>query len=392
MISLMRDTFLHERETLDALADYLRTYPRRLSMDALCAEFEQKFAAWQGRKHAVLVNSGASANLAIFQALLNLGKLPHGASVGFSALTWATNVMPLLQLGFKTVPIDVDPTTLNIASDIFFDAYWKRPMPALFVTNALGLLPDLNLINHLCRQFDTLLIEDNCESLGSELPSGRAGNFSFAASFSFFVAHHMSTIEGGMVCTDDDNMAEMLRMVRANGWDRNLTAQQQAHWRAAHGVSSELQAKYTFYVSAYNMRPTEITGFLGLQQLKYLDENITLRERHFNTLECVAAVNGDLISLDHAHMSRVSPFGFPVLCRTAELRADYLARFAGAGVEVRPIIAGNIVRQPFYAPYRDDNLVLPGADTVERTGFYCGLYPDLTSSEMEVLKSCLMKK
>lgn len=381
----MKTTFAQERETLTALWAWLATYPKRLSMGEYCEAFERAFASWQGRKHAVLFNSGGSANLAIWQALLSGGYVVPGARVGFSALTWATNVAPLLQLGFKTIPVDVDPCTLNINSEAML-----YHMKALFVTNALGYLPHLAHLRQRCADEGILLIEDNCESLGSEVAEGKAGNFGLASTFSFFVAHTMSTIEGGMVCTDDDQLDELLRMVRANGWDRNLTAAQQAKWRAKYGICSEFDAKYTFYVPGFNLRPTEITGFLGLEQLKHLDSAIDARIKHFDALESVARQNDDFEALEHGHMTRLAPFAFPVLCKTKELRDKYVARFGGAGVEIRPVIAGNIARQPFYAPVSDyPDWPLPGADKVEQCGFYFGIYPELTTADLETLKSCL---
>lgn len=386
MIPLMREAFTHERETRQALADWLVNTDARLSMGDLCAAFESAFADWQGRRYAVLFNSGSSANLAILQALQNLGRLPMGSSVGFSALTWATNVMPLLQLDYNTVPLDVDPCTLNVMASTA--AQHLGRLRALFITNALGYLPDLDHLRVLCEQHGVLLIEDNCESLGSELAAGKAGNFGIAASFSFFVAHHMSTIEGGMACTDDAELAEMLKMVRANGWDRSLTSEQRTKWRARYGLTSDFEAAYTFYVPAYNLRPTEITGFLGLQQLGYLDEAIAARIGHFSELETAARENDDLEVLDHDHMTRLSPFAFPVLCKTKELRDRYAASFMRAGVEIRPVIAGNIARQPFYRQWHN-GAPLPGADRVERNGFYFGIYPELTPYDVNLLKACL---
>ena len=149
----------------------------------------------------------------------------------------------------------------------------------------LGFVGDLDKIKKVCEERDIILIEDNCESLGTQLPSGKAGNFGLGASFSFFVAHHMSTIEGGMVCTNDEEFAEMLRIVRANGWDRNLSASQQIKWRKKYNITSEFEAKYTFYDLAFNVRPTEITGFLGLFQLQFLDGNIKTREENYLRLE-----------------------------------------------------------------------------------------------------------
>jgi CDP-6-deoxy-D-xylo-4-hexulose-3-dehydrase len=382
----MRSTCYREEETMTALSRWLLSFPNKLSMSKYCGRFEMMFAFWQQTKHAVLFNSGASANLAILQSLLNLKYLPKGSTVGFSALTWATNVMPLMQLGFDTVPVDVDPCTLNVMSYTLESVI--DDLDALFITNALGILPDLDRIRALCDERDVPLIEDNCESLGSQLPSGNAGNFGIASSFSFFVAHHMSTIEGGMVCTDDDDLADMLRMVRANGWDRSLSKEKQQLWRLNHGIDSEFDAKYTFYVPAYNLRPTEITGFLGLQQIKHVDEAIAIRVGYFAELEDVLRANDDLIPLNHDHMTRLSPFAFPVLCKTPELRAKYMQRFTEADVEIRPVIAGNIARQPFYR-HQNGHYKLPGADFVERCGFYFGIYPELTRADLETLKTCL---
>ena len=385
-IPLMRSTCYREQETLTELAKWLLTFPDKLSMSTYCARFEQVFAYWQKRQHAVLFNSGGSANLAMMQALLNLGRLPKGGRVGFSALTWATNVMPLIQLGFETLPIDVDPCTLNTMSVNLRPVI--ESLDALFITNALGFLPDLDGIRYLCNFFGVTLIEDNCESLGSENKWNKAGNFGIAASFSFFVAHHMSTIEGGMAVTDDDELAEMLRMVRANGWDRNLDKRQQEQWRKRHYIESEFDAAYTFYVPAYNLRPTEITGFLGLQQMKHVDEAIRIRGEYFAELETILKTNDDLIPIQHDHMTVLSPFAFPVLCKTPELREVYKIRFARAGVEIRPVIAGNIARQPFYR-HLNGHYDLPGADFVERCGFYFGIYPELTRDDLETLKGCL---
>jgi CDP-6-deoxy-D-xylo-4-hexulose-3-dehydrase len=388
MIPLMKSAFLNEVETKEALAQFIVKAPR-LSMGEQCARFEEEFAAFQGTNEAVLFNSGGSANLAMLQSLKNLGRLKDGDRVGFSALTWSTNLMPIIQLGMQPVAIDCEPTTLNVMSWKLNERLEDAEIQALFITNALGYAGDLDAIRQICRERNIILIEDNCEALGTELPKGKTGSFGEMASFSFFVAHHMSTIEGGMVCTKDQELAEMLRIVRANGWDRNLKAFQQHKWRKKHNISSEFDAKYTFYDLGYNFRPTEITGFLGRYQLKFLNDNIAMRERNHISLDEVVKENPDLVTLDRAHISVLSSFAFPVLCKTPELRERYLAQFAGAGVEVRPMIAGNIQKQPFYRKYVPDSYELPGADKIHKCGFYCGNYPELTEVDLQTLYSCL---
>ena len=391
MIPLMKNPFMHVSRTKEELASFiLRT--NRFSMGPECRKFEERFAQAQGAREATLFNSGGSANLAMLQALVNLGRLKQGDRVGFSALTWSTNVMPMFQLGLIPVPIDCTPTTLNVMKKDILTRLAEVDLTAVFITNAMGFTGDLVEIRDLCRERGIILLEDNCEALGTALPGGlKSGSFGVMASFSFFIAHHMSTVEGGMVCTDDDELVEMLRMVRANGWDRNLTAAQQRKWRKKYGIHSEFLAKYTFYDLGYNVRPTEITGFLGCCQLAYLKETVAARERIYEHLAKVSAKNPDLVDLDRSHIEVLSCFSFPVLCKTAELRDTYLAQFSGAGVEVRPMIAGNIQNQPFYSKYAERRYDLPGTDFIDTCGFYCGNYPELTEADLEVLASCLEK-
>lgn len=388
MIPLMKSTFLNEFETKQALADFILHAPK-LSMGSKCSEFEREFANFQGSAHGVLFNSGSSANLAMLQSLKNLGKLRKGDKVGFSALTWSTNVMPIIQLDLEPVPIDCEPQTLNAMAHNLEDRLKKCDLKAFFITNALGFAGDLDRIRELCERYDILLIEDNCEALGTELDGGKAGTFGSMGSFSFFVAHHMSTIEGGMVCTDDSKLAEMLRIVRANGWDRNLNASQQRGWRERYNIKSEFYAKYAFFDLGYNLRPTEITGFLGLYQLQFLEENIRKRESNYIRLEAIYTENPDFIVLNRRHLLTLSNFAFPVLCKTPKLKDKYLSQFAGAGVEIRPMLAGNIQKQPFYAKYSGSAYSLPGTDMIHTCGFYCGNYPELLESDLEILGSCL---
>lgn len=390
MIPLMRNAFFKEHETRRALSEFI-LQGDKLSMGERCLGFEKAFAKRQGRSHAVLFNSGGSANLALMQALRNQGRLAPGDKIGFSALTWSTNVMPVLQMGFAPVPIDCEPSLLNVTSGKLEERIRAVDLKALFLTNALGFTGDLDRIRKTCLDAGILFLEDNCESLGTELPSGKAGNFGLGSTFSFFVAHHMSTIEGGMAVTDDDDLADMLRIVRANGWDRNLAAVKQLKWRKRFNVRSELQAKYTFYDLGFNFRPTEITGFLGLFQMEFLEENIRIRERNHLAIERVMRANDDLVPIDHGHISRLSPFALPVLCRDERLRDHYLAEFSGAGIEVRPIIAGNIQAQPFYERYVTDRFDLPGAVFIDRCGFYCGNYPELGESDIDLICGCLLR-
>ena len=164
-----------------------------------------------------------------------------------------------------------------------------------------------------------------------------------------------------MVCTDDHDFAEMLRIVRANGWDRNIHPERQKHWRGKHNINSEFEANYTFFDLGYNLRPTEITGFLGLYQLQFLDENIKTRVENFLKAEEIMKKNSDLLILDRSHIDVMSSFVIPVVCKTPELRDKYVKKFEEAGIEVRPMIAGNMQKQPFYKKYVEESKSLKGA-------------------------------
>jgi len=388
-VPLMRYAFIEEKATRKELAHFILEAPR-LSMGEQCAEFEKQFAQYQERVHAVLFNSGGSANLALLRALKNLGRLTDEDKVGFTAVTWSTNVMPIIELGLMPVPVDCELETLNAESGNFLEALEQNDLKAFFLTNVLGFTGDLDRIREICQERGIVLIEDNCESLGSELREGKAGNFGVASTFSFFVAHHMSTIEGGMVCTSDPELDRMLRIVRANGWDRNLSQDDKAALRRTYEVADEFTASYTFYDLAYNLRPTEITGFLGQVQLRFLPESIERRFENYKRLADAVSKNNELRLPKPKYQTKLSSFAFPMLCREAKLRPKYLERLAKAGIECRPIIAGNMQRQPFYKKYVREHRDLPNADDIHGCGFYVGNYPELTEDDLAAIAACLM--
>jgi CDP-6-deoxy-D-xylo-4-hexulose-3-dehydrase len=379
----MKNTFFKEKETREKLANFILTAPR-LSMGEKCLEFEKEFAKYQGRKHAVFVNSGSSANLILLQALLNLKKIKKGENIGFSAITWATNVMPITQLGFNAIPIDVSEKNLNI--DIENLVELKEKIKVLFLTNLLGFSGKLNKIREYCNKNKIILLEDNCESLGSKLNGEKLGNFGLASTFSFFVGHHLSTIEGGMVCTDDEELYNMLVMVRAHGWSRNVDKKTEIKLKEKFNIS-DFYNKYTFYYPGYNVRPAEINGFLGLEQLKYINEMNQKRVKNFEKYNAIANKNLDFIKLELSHMEFNSNFAYPVICKTKEIFSKCLEKFKD--VEIRPIVGGSMVEQPFF---ENKNKKCPVAKKIHELGFYLPNNPDLTEEEVNYICQILGQK
>ena len=388
-IPLMRNAFINEAETKKQLAEFILN-ANFFSMGKECAKFEEKFAKWQGCKYALLFNSGGSANLALIQSLKSLGRLKDGDKVGFSSLTWSTNVMPIIQMGLIPVPIDVDKNTVNVMSYNLLDRLKETDLQAFFATNVLGYSGDLDKIKEICDEKGIVFIEDNCEGLGGRIAGDRFGNFGVGSTFSFFVAHHMSTIEGGMFCTNDSELCRMMKITRANGWDRNVTLDEQAAMRKPYNINP-FYAKYSFYNLAFNMRPTEITGFLGQTQMQYLDENIRKRVANHAQFDAVIRANDELIHIEYGHLDNISPFGFIVLCKSPELRNKYLLKFMEAEIEVRPVIAGNMQNQPFYKNYVEKMYDLPNTDFINACGFYSGNYPEMTQDDIDIICRCLHK-
>ena len=357
-------------------------------MNQQCAQFEIDFAKKQGRKYAVYVNNGSVANLLLIQSLLNLGVLSKGDTIGFSALTWSTNVMPLIQLGLNPVAIDCELETLNVSPQKLEE--YISGLKSLFLTNVLGFCDDIETIKRMCEKHNVILLEDNCESMGSKVGNIHLGNFGLASTFSFFIGHHMSTIEGGMVCTDDDDLHDYLVMGRAHGWDRNLSLESQRKLRKQSGID-DFYAKYTFYDLASNFRPTEINGFIGNTQLPYWDEIVNGRVDNFRHYYDALLNNVDFYHYKLDHMSLVSNFAMPVICKTKDLADSYKARFEEAGVEIRPIIAGNMLNQPFYQKYVKDMAPRPNSELIHENGFYFGNNPEMTAEEITILCGLLEK-
>jgi len=388
MIPLIQSTFYNEKKTLNQLASFIKS-SHYLSFGKQCQSFEKQFAKWQGRKYGVLVNSGSSANLAIIQSLLNLHLLKRGDAVGFSAITWSTNVMPLIQLGLQPVPIDIELDTLNISSQNLQHTLKTSKIKALFITNLLGFCDDIDRIAQICQDNKILLIEDNCESLGSIYKGKKLGNYGLASTVSFYVGHHMSTIEGGAVVTDNSALAEMLNLVRAHGWDRNLSFAKQEKLRKRFEVNSTFYSRYTFYDLGYNLRPTEITGFLGKLQLTYLDQIIKKRQDNFLYFAKYLYTNERYYPLRYAHMDLVSNFAVPLICTSKKIR-EHIVKNCDGKVEIRPIVGGNMVSQPFMKKYTDLKELCPNATIIHDQGLYFGNNPDLTRKNMTRLKDLFL--
>lgn len=388
MIKLVKSTFYKEDNIKNKLGNFIKK-SNYLSLGPECVKFEKNFAKFQGRKYCVFFNSGSSANLALIQSLHNLGKIQTNDYAAFSALTWPTNVFPLIQLGLKPIPVDVELTTLNVSSRKLAKIIAKYPLKIFFLTNLLGFCDDIEKIREICKEKKIILIEDNCESLGTVYKGQKLGNFGLASTFSFFVGHHISTIEGGAVCTDDKDLYIMLMLIRAHGWDRNLPKKYQNKLRKQFKVSSTFYAKYTFYELAYNLRPTEINAFIGNLQLKLVNKIIKIRNKNFLKIAPILYAKNKYYPIKYEHIDFLSNFAIPLICKNEQIR-DKLIKKCRGKIEIRPVVGGDITEQPFFKKYSSEFVRLmdgSNAKLIHRQGLYFGNNPELTKEEIkEIIK------
>jgi len=379
-IPLIKSTFYKEKETKRSLIEFIRR-AQKLSMGDYVFKFEREFAKWQGRKYAVMVNSGSSANLVLLEALKNLGILKEGDAIAFSAVTWSTNVFPIIQLKFKPIPIDLEMGTLNTSPLQLEKAYKKYNFKALFLTNLLGFSDDITSIKEFTEKHRIIFIEDNCESLGSEYKGIKLGNFGLASTFSFYVGHHLSTIEGGMILTDNFDLYEMLKIVRNHGWARDLSQTTKYKLRKKFKIDKFYEL-YTFYDLGYNLRPTEIQGFLGLSQLEFLPEIIKKREGNFLKM-AVLYKNKNFIPLSLNGLTRISNFGFPFIVKHDKIYKNLINFLIKKGIETRPLVGGNMTFQPFWKKYIKKQFQLSNANFLHHRCFYIGNNPEMTEEDIE---------
>lgn len=296
--------------------------------------------------------------------------------------------MPLMQLGYTPVPIDIELDTLNVSLETFKKSIEGKSIKALFITNVLGFCDNIDEIAAYCESNNILLIEDNCESMGTVYKGKKLGNYGLASTFSTYIWHHMSTIEGGMVCTDDRDFYINLVMTRAHGWDRNLPSDIQEEIRAKYGVWG-FYAKYAFYTLGYNVRPNEVNGFIGLDQMQYLDEIVEKRELNFKRFVALVNANPDFFPIRYEHIDVLSNFALPIVCRNPESLEKYKARFEKKDVEIRPIISWDITEHIFWQEAYGKLDKTTTAQLVHRQGFYFWNSPEYTEEEMNILLELL---
>lgn len=335
--------------------------------------FERDFAQLFGSRYAVMVNSGSSANLLMIAALFFTQnpalKLKAGDEVIVPAVSWSTTYHPLQQYGLRVKFVDVDLNTLNYDMEALASAITDRTR-MIFVVNLLGNPNDFAALEQLIAGRNIFMIEDNCESMGATFNGKQAGTFGVMGSYSSFFSHHISTMEGGMITTDDEELYHILLSIRAHGWTRNLPKENRVT-----GVKSDdpFEESFKFVLPGYNVRPLELSGALGVEQLKKLPNLIEQRRNNGKLFQAAMADNPlVMIQQETGHSSW---FGFSLIARPGSgmTRKAMLERLHKAGFECRPIVAGNFAKNDC-VKYFDHEVhgELRNADYLDQHGLFVG--------------------
>tara|TARA_B100000686_G_C16723881_1_gene936625 strand:+ start:225 stop:1409 length:1185 start_codon:yes stop_codon:yes gene_type:complete len=360
------------------------------SMGENVKKFENEFAAYIGTKYAIMVNSGSSANLIGFHALklLKFKDADHQIKVAVPAVSWSTTYFPLQQLGFKLVFIDVDINNFNMDLGMLEEVAQNHELDFVCGVSLLGNPMDFDRLESICRDNNILYVEDNCESLGAEYDGKKTGGFGLFGSFSFFFSHHLVTMEGGMVCTDNSELADYARSLRAHGWLREVDKNSNLH--ALLADVSDFEKKFRFVVPGYNLRPIEMEAAIGLVQLQKAESFFEFRRANYHKIREIISKYEDL-HLQDAY-DKATWFGFGILLvNKLEGKRDILVKcFEKYNIEARPLLAGNFLKNPVIehidhiVPYECKN-----ADYIDENGVMLGNYNRDMTNELELLSNCL---
>ena len=382
-IDLIQDTI--DNQDIDNLIQWLKEYPR-LTKGPKTIEFETKWCEWLGSKYSIFVNSGSSANLLMLYALKVLNKMKNN-KVCVPALCWATDLSPVLQFDMKPLLIDCNLDNLSVDLNHLEEVFKTEQPSVLLLVSVLGLSPDMDSIVELCEKYDVILLEDNCESQGTKFKGTKLGNFGLMSSFSTYFGHTMSTIEGGVITTNDEEIYHTLLQLRSHGWDRDLPESKQQELRKEWEVS-DFSALYTFYIPGFNLRSTDLQAQLGIQQLLKVDGMINNRFQNF--LYYKSRLDSKIWFPKTFNDEFTSNFAIPVITKTPEDKQKLIKELEENNIACRPLISGSMGTQPFYKKLYGENK-LPNCSIIDERGVYVPNHDKMTKEDIDRVCDILLK-
>ena len=379
-ITLVEDTI--GRKNIDKLIKWLsQEKTPKLTKGELTKNLEEKWAKKLGTKYSVFVNSGSSSILLTLSCLKFTNRLKNNKVV-VPGLSWATDLSSPILLGLE--PILCDCNLEDLSCDLeHLETIFKNENPStLILVSSLGLVPDMEKITELCNKYDVILLEDVCESMGSKHKGRNLGTFGFASFFSMYFGHHLSTIEGGFINTNDEDFYHSLLMMRSHGWDRDLPLEKQSELRNKYKIS-DFKSLYTFFLPGYNLRSTDLQAFIGLDVLDNLEEYSSQRNKNF--IDYNSLIKNNELSLKINDEDFISNFAYPVLNKN---RDNIIKKLIENNVEVRPLIAGDMSKNPMW--YENfGEVTLKNCEIIDKYGFYIPNHQNLNSTQVNFISNII---
>ena len=360
---------------------------RRLTIGPVTDKFQNSFTKKLGSNFSLMVNSGSSANLLALQCLINpyrKKRLKPGDEVLIPSLCWSTSLWPIIQSGLKPKFVDIDLDSLNINLNDLKKKISKKTK-AILIVHVLGNCVDMSELMKIIKKHNLILIEDTCESLGTKYKNKYLGTFGDFSSFSFYSSHQISSGEGGMICCKNNDDHEIIKSLRAHGWSRGLKNEKKIA-----AANKHLDSRFIFYNSGFNLRSTDIAASIGLNQFKDIDQFIKKRsinrDKILKIFKKKIKMMKYLSFIDANNHVKASWFGIPILLSKKINRNKFLKKIEKLGVETRPIISGNFLKQPSIKKYKlNKKSNFKNSDIVNNHGFFIGL-PTSTISDKNIKK------
>jgi CDP-6-deoxy-D-xylo-4-hexulose-3-dehydrase len=373
MIKLVSDTI--DKNDIKSLIEWLsQDNIPRLTKGELTTKLEDKWAKKINTKYSVFVNSGSSSILLTLAALKHSNKLKNNKIV-VPSLSWITDVSSPIILGLEPILCDCNLDDLSCNLEYLEEIFKKESPSALILVSVLGLVPDMDAILKLCNKYNVILLEDVCESMGSKYREKYLGTFGLASFFSMYFGHHLSTIEGGFINTDDEELYHSLLMMRSHGWARDLPLNKQNDLKLKYNLD-EFDNLYNFYLPGMNLRSTDLQAYIGIRAIDKLDKYSYIRNNNFNYYMNNIKVNELDLNINSDNF--ISNFAMPILSKN---KKSIVNELINNNIECRPLIAGNLANKPFW--YEKFNKPkLPNCELIDQYGFYIPNHQDLTTNNL----------
>jgi len=379
---LAEDTI--DKEDINQLIEWLKTYPR-LTKSKLTLDFEKKWSNWVGKKYSVFCNSGSSANLLMFNALLLSGVLKN-KKVIVPSVGWVTTIAPAIQLGFEPIMCEADKDTFGLDLNHLEKLLQKHNPSTVIMVQVLGVPHKMDELLALKQKYGFILLEDACAAMGASYHGKRVGSFGDMSSFSLYFGHQISTIEGGLVSTDNKLFNDLLLLLRSHGWSKDLDKESHNQLVEKYNID-DFHSPFIFYEPGFNLRSTDLNAFLGIRQIDKMDWLINRRgENH----AIYKKLLGDYLYTQKAPSdSAICSIHFGALAKDNEERKKIVKVLEENGIETRIFSAGNLGLHPFWYN-RYGKASFPMADRIHHTGFFLPNNPSLNPKDIEFISQVVL--